>query len=30
MPKIKTHKAAAKRFSFTSTGKIKLKHTNLR
>ena len=30
MPKIKTHKAAAKRFSFTATGKIKLKHTTLR
>ncbi len=30
MPKMKTKKAAAKRFSFTATGKIKYKKMNLR
>jgi large subunit ribosomal protein L35 len=30
MPKNKTHKGAAKRFSKTATGKIKFKHANLR
>lgn len=30
MAKIKTHKAAAKRFSLTKTGKVKLNHTNRR
>ncbi|MBQ7539449.1 MAG: 50S ribosomal protein L35 [Treponema sp.] len=30
MPKMKTKKAAAKRFSFTGTGKIKYKKMNLR
>ncbi len=30
MPKLKTHKAAAKRFSYTASGKIKFKHTHLR
>jgi len=30
MPKMKTQKAAAKRFSFTGTGKIKYKKMNLR
>ncbi|MBE7039937.1 MAG: 50S ribosomal protein L35 [Ruminococcaceae bacterium] len=26
MPKIKTHRASAKRFSLTKSGKVKLKH----
>ena len=30
MPKLKTHKAAAKRFSYTANGKVKMKHTHLR
>jgi large subunit ribosomal protein L35 len=30
MPKIKSKKAAAKRFSFTATGKVKFKRTNKR
>lgn len=30
MAKIKTHKATAKRFSLTKTGKVKLNHTNRR
>jgi len=30
MPKMKTKKAAAKRFSFTATGKVKFKRTNKR
>ena len=30
MPKMKTKKAAAKRFSFTATGKVKYKKMNLR
>ncbi|MFA6730420.1 MAG: 50S ribosomal protein L35 [Eubacteriales bacterium] len=30
MGKIKTHKASAKRFSFTATGKIKMNHTGRR
>ncbi len=30
MPKMKTKKAAAKRFKFTATGKIKFKRTNKR
>ena len=30
MGKIKTHKASAKRFSLTGTGKVKLHHTNRR
>lgn len=30
MPKMKTKKAAAKRFSFTGTGKVKYKKMNLR
>lgn len=30
MGKIKTHKASAKRFSTTGTGKVKLNHTNRR
>jgi large subunit ribosomal protein L35 len=30
MPKLKTKKAAAKRFSFTATGKIKFKHAGKR
>ncbi len=30
MPKQKTKKAAAKRFSFTATGKVKFKRTNKR
>jgi large subunit ribosomal protein L35 len=30
MPKMKTKRAAAKRFSFTATGKIKYKKQNLR
>lgn len=30
MPKMKTKKSAAKRFSFTGTGKVKYKKQNLR
>ena len=30
MPKMKTKKSAAKRFSFTATGKVKYKKMNLR
>lgn len=30
MPKMKTKKAAAKRFSFTATGKVKFKRAGLR
>ncbi|RYZ64133.1 MAG: 50S ribosomal protein L35, partial [Proteobacteria bacterium] len=30
MMKLKTKKAAAKRFSFTATGKVKFKRTNKR
>jgi len=30
MPKMKTKKSAAKRFSFTGTGKVKYKKMNLR
>lgn len=30
MPKIKTRKSAAKRFSFTATGKVKYKKQGLR
>ena len=30
MPKMKTKKAAAKRFTFTGTGKVKYKKQNLR
>jgi large subunit ribosomal protein L35 len=30
MPKMKTRKAAAKRFSFTASGKVKYKKQNLR
>jgi large subunit ribosomal protein L35 len=30
MPKVKTRKSAAKRFSFTGTGKVKYKKQNLR
>jgi large subunit ribosomal protein L35 len=30
MPKMKTHRGAAKRFSKTGTGKIKFKHAHLR
>ena len=30
MGKIKTHKASAKRFSFTATGKIKMNHPGKR
>jgi large subunit ribosomal protein L35 len=30
MPKMKTNRAAAKRFKFTGTGKIKRRHANLR
>ena len=30
MPKIKTHKAAAKRFKVTKSGKVKLSHTGRR
>lgn len=28
MPKMKTHKASAKRFKFTGTGKVKMAHCN--
>ena len=30
MGKIKTHKASAKRFGVTGTGKVKINHTNRR
>jgi len=30
MPKMKTHRGAAKRFSKTGSGKVKFKHANLR
>lgn len=30
MGKVKTHKAASKRFSLTKSGKVKLNHTNRR
>lgn len=30
MPKMKTHRGAAKRFSLTSSGKVKFKHAHLR
>ena len=30
MPKLKTHKGAAKRFRFTATGKIKRRHSYAR
>jgi large subunit ribosomal protein L35 len=30
MPKMKTKRAAAKRFRFTGTGKVKFKHAHLR
>ena len=30
MGKIKTHKASAKRFSLTGSGKVKMSHTNHR
>ena len=30
MGKVKTHKASAKRFSLTATGKVKLNHCNRR
>lgn len=30
MPKMKTHRGAAKRFSLTSKGKVKFKHAHLR
>ena len=30
MGKIKTHKAASKRFSTTGTGKVRINHTNRR
>ena len=30
MGKIKTHKASAKRFSLTGSGKVKINHTNRR
>lgn len=30
MPKMKTHRGAAKRFSLTGSGKVKFKHANLR
>ena len=30
MAKVKTHKASAKRFSLTATGKVKLNHCNRR
>ncbi|MBQ1847152.1 MAG: 50S ribosomal protein L35 [Clostridia bacterium] len=30
MGKIKTHKASAKRFSLTGTGKVRINHTNRR
>lgn len=30
MPKMKSHSAAKKRFSFTATGKVKFKHAKMR
>jgi large subunit ribosomal protein L35 len=30
MPKMKTHRGAAKRFSLTASGKVKFKHAHLR
>ena len=30
MPKMKSHRGAAKRFSFTASGKVKFKHAHLR
>jgi large subunit ribosomal protein L35 len=30
MPKLKTHKGAAKRFKKTATGKVKRRHSHLR
>jgi large subunit ribosomal protein L35 len=30
MPKMKSHRGAAKRFKLTSTGKVKFKHAGLR
>lgn len=30
MPKMKSHRGAAKRFSLTAKGKVKFKHCNLR
>lgn len=30
MPKMKTHRGAAKRFSLTAKGKVKFKHAHLR
>lgn len=30
MPKMKTHRGAAKRFSITTTGRVKFKHAHLR
>ena len=30
MPKLKTHRGAAKRFKLTGTGKIKMSHANKR
>ena len=30
MGKIKTHRASAKRFSVTKSGKVKIKHMNMR
>lgn len=30
MPKMKTHRGAAKRFGLTGSGKVKFKHANLR
>ena len=29
MPKQKSHRGAAKRFSFTKTGKVKMKHSKM-
>lgn len=30
MPKMKSHRGAAKRFRFSATGKVRFKHANLR
>lgn len=30
MPKMKSHRGSAKRFSLTATGKVKFKHAHLR
>lgn len=30
MPKMKTHRGAAKRFTVTKSGKVKFKHANMR